>query len=171
MANAARTAMAGLTMVMILAAATETHAAGRVRAADPGLAALIIETAGRSATFRQMLEAIDASDGLVYVVRGRCGHGVRARLDFLVVAGPNRFLRITLDDRGTDAQAMVSLGHELRHVLEVLAEPAVISRATMYHFYHGMAMRRGKGFETSAAIAAGDTVREDLRKARLADGK
>ena len=68
--------------------------------------------------------------GLVYVERGGCGHGVRARLDFMVAAGPNRFLRVTLDDRGTDAQAMASLGHELRHALEVLAEPAVTSAAT-----------------------------------------
>jgi hypothetical protein len=157
MANAARTAMAGLAMVMVLAAATETHAAGRVGAADPGLAALIADTTGRSATLRQMIEAIDASDGLVYVVRG---------LDFLSVAGPYRYLLITLDDRGADAQAMASLGHELRHVLEVLAEPAVTSKATMYHFYHGMALRRGNGFETKAAILAGDMVREELRKAR-----
>jgi hypothetical protein len=96
---------------------------------------------------------------------------VRARLDFLVAAGPNRFLRITLDDRGTDAEAMASLGHELRHALEVLGEPAVTSAAAMYHFYHRMAMRRGGGFETAAAILAGDSVREELRKARLADGK
>ena len=166
MANAAPTVMAGLAMVIVLSAATEAHAAGRVRAEDPSLAALIAETAGRSTTFRQMIEALDASDGLVYVVRGRCGHGVRACLDFLVVAGSKRLLLVTLDDRGTDAQAMASLGHELRHVLEVLAEPTVINVATMYHFYHRIAMRRGSGFETSAAILAGDTVREELRKAR-----
>jgi hypothetical protein len=171
MANAARTAMAGLAMVMVLAAATETDAAGRVRAEDPGLAALIAEATGRSATLRQMIEVVDADDGLVYVERGRCGHGVRACLDFLTVAGLHRFLRITLDDRGTDEQAMGSLGHELRHVLEVLGDPAVISKATMHLFYQGMAMRRGHGFETAAAIRAGDTVREELRKARLAGGK
>jgi hypothetical protein len=113
-----------------------------------------------------MIEAIGANDGLVYVERGRCGHGVRARLDFLTAAGPTRFLRITLDDRSTDAQAMASLGHELRHVLEVLAEPAVTNGATMSSFYHRVAMRRGNGFETKAAIIAGDTVRGELRKAR-----
>ena len=171
MANAARTVVAGLTMVIALAAATETHAAGNVRAADPSLAALIAETAGRSATLRQMIEAIDAIDGFVYVERGRCGHGVRARLDFMVAAGPNRFLRVTLDDRSTAAQAMASLGHELRHALEVLAEPAVTSAAAMYNFYHRTAMRRGGGFETAAAIQAGDTVREELRKARVPGGK
>ena len=156
-------------MVVVLAAATETHAAERVRA-DPGLAALIAETAGRSATFRQMIEAIDASDGLVYVARGRCGHGVRACVNFLVVVGPNRLLRIILDDRSTDAQAMGSLGHELRHALEVLAEPAVTSAAAMHLFYHRIATRRDHGFETDAAIFSGDTVRAELRKARLAGG-
>ena len=167
MANAARK-VAELAMVMVLAAASETFAAepGRVRADDPSLAALIAETAGRSATFRQMLEALESKDGVVYVLRGRCGHGVRACLDFLVVAGPNRLLLITLDDRDTDAQAMGSLGHELRHVLEVLAEPTVTSAATMSVFYHRTAMRRGNEFETSAAILAGDRVREELRKAR-----
>jgi hypothetical protein len=171
MVNAARTAMAGLAMVMVLAAATETHAAGRVRVEDPGLAALIAETARRSATFRQMIEAIDASDGLVFVERGRCGHGVRACLSFLMtVAGPNRFLRIVLDDRNTDAEAMGSLGHELRHVLELLAEPTVTSAATMHLFYHGKAMRTGDGFETKAAIIAGDAVRAELRQAESTGG-
>jgi hypothetical protein len=169
MAYAARKAAElAMAMVMVLAATSETHAAGpgRVRADDPTLAALIAETAGRSATFQQMIEALESKDGVVYVVRGRCGHGVRACLDFLVVAGRNRLLLITLDDRDTDAQAMASLGHELRHVLEVLAEPAVTNAATMSSFYHRVARRRGNGFETEAAIIAGDTVREELRKTR-----
>ena len=166
MVNAARTVMAGLAMVMVLAAATETHASGRVRAADPGLAALILETARRSATFRQMIETIDASDGVVYVQRGRCRRGFRACLNFLVpVAGPRRILRVTLDDRGTDAQAMGSLGHELRHVLEVLAEPAVTSAASDAPLLPWDGNRTGDGFETKAAIVAGDTVRAELRKA------
>ena len=90
MVRAARAATAGLAVVMVLAAAMETHAAGRVRAANPGLAALIAETARRSATFRHMVEAIEASDGVVYVVRGRCRRGVRACLDFLVPVRGNR---------------------------------------------------------------------------------
>ena len=118
-----------------------------------------------------MIEVIDASDGLVFVERGRCGHGVRACLTFLMtVAGPTRFLRIVLDDRNTDAQAMGSLGHELRHVLEVLAEPAVTSAATMHFFYHRNARRTPHGFETDVAILAGDTVRAELRKAQSTGG-
>src|SRR5262245_30618593 len=70
-----------------------THA--RVRTDDPALSALIRQASDHSATFRRLVTEIQASDGIVHVVRGRCGHSVRAcLLLWMGAAGPNRMLLV-----------------------------------------------------------------------------
>ena len=63
---------------------------------------------------------------------------------------------------------MGSIGHELRHTVEVLGERRVRSSAAMYHFYAREGRRgttRGT-FETDAAIDAGQNVRAEVRKSQ-----
>ena len=138
MGNAARKAMAWLAMVVVLgiwvpsAAGSESATAPaatpvitRVRSADATVRVLIHETARRSPTFGQIIEAIERTNGLVYVSRGRCRLSVRACLiPTVVIAGSNRVLHIVIDDRKSDVDAMASLGHELRHAQEVLDDLA-----------------------------------------------
>src|SRR4030095_4417414 len=51
-------------------------------------------------------------------------------------AGPNRMLRVVVDSsRQADIETMASLGHELAHTLEVLAEPNVRTGAGMFDLY------------------------------------
>jgi hypothetical protein len=137
----------------------------RVRTGESELRVLIHETMRRSATFRQIVEAIERTNGIVYVARGRCRHGIRACLiQSVVIAGSNRLLRVVIDDRKSDVEVMASLGHELRHAQEVLEDSAVTSRAAMYSFYDRHASTRsGNRFETRAAIDAGDAVRTEVR--------
>jgi hypothetical protein len=72
----------------------------RVRSENPVLSAAIVEGAKRSTVFRRLIEAIDATDGLVYVLEGRCGQGVRACLHMsLELSGKNRLLRILVSLR------------------------------------------------------------------------
>ena len=139
----------------------------RVRAEDPALSTLIRQAIDQSTTFRNIVEAIRATDGIVYVVRGQCGHGVRACLFlWMAAAGPNRMLRIVVDgSRQADIETMASLGHELRHALEVLAEPSLRTGAGMFNFYRHSGAVQGV-FETEAAIAAGDAVYLELKRHR-----
>jgi hypothetical protein len=51
----------------------------RVRSTDSRITALIARAVEQSATFRSLLEKVDATDGIVYVEAGRCG-AVRACL-------------------------------------------------------------------------------------------
>ena len=63
----------------------------RVRSENPLLSAAIVQGAERSKTFRRLIEAIDSTDGLVYVLEGKCGQGLRACLPMsLELAGKNR---------------------------------------------------------------------------------
>jgi len=172
----------GVLVVFVLIAAGRVNAHGqapgtvstpgapgnaRVRAEDPALSALIRQAIDQSATFRSLVEAIQATDGIVYVVGGRCGHYIRAcLLLWMAAAGPNRLLRVVVDDRRqADVETMASLGHELRHALEVLTESNVTTGAGMFNFYRHSGAVKGV-FETEAAIAAGDAVYNELKRRR-----
>jgi hypothetical protein len=139
----------------------------RVRAEDPALSTLIRQAIDQSATFRGLVEAIQATDGIVYVIHGRCGHYVRAcLLLWMAGAGPNRMLRVVVDtSRQADIETMALIGHELKHALEVLAEPRVKTGAGMFHLY-GPGHKVQGVFETKAAIEAGDAVYNELRRRR-----
>ena len=185
MAKKTRNLAAGLAMVMAAAVpsahASQNEAAAsvtpilpvqvmpRVRSDSPAIAALMLEAAARSVTFRNLVDTINASDGIVFVSEGNCGHGVRACLVHTVtMAGPNRLLRVVVDTKKVDWDLMGSMGHELRHAVEVLSNPTVTSDSALVFFY-----RRGSGggvfgdrFETKAALRAGDRIREEARDPR-----
>ena len=142
----------------------------RVRSEDPTITALIAQASEWSATFQAFLDMIDRSDGIVYIERGRCRHGGAACMALTVkLAGPNRMLRIVIDQRKArcDLDLMASIGHELWHAIEVLREPSLRSYAHLYHFFSrdGRHTERAGSFgawETPGAIKAGLTVLEEL---------
>ena len=149
------------------AGAADARARGlaRVRSSNPSIAALMQQATERSETFRRMVETIDASDGIVYVEEGHCGQGVRACFTSVTAAGRNRILSVKVDTRNADRDLMGSIGHELRHAIEVLANPKVVDNESMLFFYAQIGSRRpGRVFETLAAVDAGKAVRDELRK-------
>lgn len=146
---------------------TTAHAAGsigeQVRSTDAVIRALIAEAASLSRTFRRLVETIEGTDGIVYVESGACGHGVRACLTMTVTpAGNYRILRILLDMRQKPRELMGSIGHELRHAIEVLENRALVDTATVYLFYAQGSRSDGQPFETRAAIDAGFAVRNEI---------
>ena len=91
-------------------AAAVDPTSARVRTEDPVLVTLPRDANDRSTTFRRLVEAITATDGVVYVVRGGCPRLLRACLAFwMVVAGPNRILRVIVDDLKVGSEAIVSI--------------------------------------------------------------
>ena len=69
------------------AQATNRTSLARVRSTSPALDALIARAAQQSHTFRGLIEAIYASDGIVYVEAGQCGDYVRSCLVGVSTAG------------------------------------------------------------------------------------
>ena len=146
---------------------TTAHPAGdvgaQVRSTDAVIAALIAEAASLSGTFRRLIETIEGTDGIVYVESGACGHGVRACLMMNVTpAGNYRILRILIDMRQKPREVMGSIGHELRHAIEVLENRALVDTATVYLFYAQGSSSNSQPFETHAAIEAGYAVRNEI---------
>jgi hypothetical protein len=148
----------------VLAGSSHDPRTSGVRSTSASITALIGQAAERSETFRRMVETINASDGIVYVEAGDCGHGVRACLTAVTEAGPNRVLRVVVDMRKKESDLMASIGHELRHTIEVLSSTRVRNNRQLYFFYAREGRVSNRAFETAAAIVAGEHVREEIRK-------
>jgi hypothetical protein len=135
-----------------------------VRSENVTIVGLITDATERSATLRREIEAINATDGLVYVQDGRCGRGVTACLMHSVkLAGPYRLLRVKVDLRRSALETMAAIGHELRHALEVLSDPRLRTSAAIYLFYRRQPSAESTTFETDAALQAGREVLAELR--------
>ena len=146
------------------AAVIAADAAGmpRVRSGHSYIRAMIEEAAQRSNTFRNLVKGIEATDGIVYVEQGACGHSVRACLSLEVTpAAGYRILRVIVDARQPDWEVMASIGHELQHALEVLGNVTLKTSAAVYLFYSRPG-GSGDSFETSEAIKAGNAVRNEV---------
>ena len=139
----------------------------RVRSSHASIVRVLKQASDRSKAFRSLVETINASDGTVYVQEGKCGHGVRACLVTVTMAGANRNLWVKVDTRVADGDLMGLIGHELQHTIEVLSDRTVTSGLAMYYFYlRKGALSKGLTFETDAALEAGEAVRTEVRKYR-----
>lgn len=141
-----------------------------IRTDSPVLETLIRDASEQSQTFRALVAAIEATDGIVYLRVGTCGRLRACLLHQISVAGPHRVLSILVDAQHYDLSLslMGAIGHELQHALEVLGDAQIRTDAALFAFYrlHGLTM---KGvIETRAAIAAGDAVRNEIRRSMAA---
>jgi hypothetical protein len=137
----------------------------RIRTNSPILKTLIRDGSERSQTFRALVAAIDATDGLVYLSVGTCGRLRACLLHRVTLAGEYRVLNILVNLQPLSTDPTPAIGHELQHVLEVLSDPTITTDEGIVAFYrfHG---RRIRGvLETDAAIRVGDAVRAELRRA------
>ena len=135
----------------------------RIRTDSPILRTLIRDASERSQTFRELVAAIDASDGIVYVRVGSCGRLRACLLHRVGLAGVYRVLTILVDLKRPDVTLMGAIGHELRHAVEVLSDPAIRSDAAVLAFYRRYGVRMRGVLETRVAIDTGDAVRDELR--------
>jgi len=137
-----------------------------IRTTNPEVSAVMQNAFDRSATFRKLVSIIDASDSYVYVQAGKCSHSVRACFVSVTASDTHRFMRVVVDASTADTELMGLIAHELKHATEVIAEPWIRSTDAKYHFYERTAMHAPGGtHETRAAIAAGEIVRSEARKA------
>jgi hypothetical protein len=138
-----------------------------VRSSSPSIASLIRQAGERSATFRRLVETINASQSYVYVDEGECrDRDERGCLVNVTVGGPYRFMFVHVPTHKADWDLMGSIGHELRHTIEVIDNPSVTSLRTLRSLYEWIGyqnFRNSNSYETAAAVAAGDAVRNEVR--------
>jgi hypothetical protein len=154
-------------LVCLLALLSVAPPGPRVRSSNPAIVALLAEAESRSATFRHLVRTIEGTDGIVYVEKGVCRRGVHACLSLSIASGGGfRFLRILIDGVGSAVELMATLGHELRHAIELLSEPSVKTTAAAYNYYAREAPTQRDAFETRAAITAGHAVEGEIKESR-----
>jgi hypothetical protein len=145
----------------------------RVRSTDAAIRSAIEEAAGRSATFRDLVAAIDHASGIVYVEPGYCSFGQLKGcvLPYVASAQGQRYLRIVVapDLRISHDQRLALIAHELQHAVEILDHPEVINTGTMELMFRRLGYPIGKGlagYETTAALSTGSRVLDELARQR-----
>jgi hypothetical protein len=161
-------------LLPILAHATMARAADqpneerRVRPAMPGGQQLLAEDMNRSATVRALVERLEGSDLVVYVqMRFFIPHSARGRLIFVSAAAGRRYVVVEVACGESWNTQLSTLGHELRHAVEIADAAWVHSPADMAAFYAGAGMQIDfeaghEAFETLAAQDAGRRVAREL---------
>jgi hypothetical protein len=163
--------MIGVAMAFMLGVCG--HGSGRdphVRLSDGYSRALLERGCGRSATFRELVGQIEASDLIVYVRSSSAERpGPIGRTVFLTAAAGRRYVVISLSRCLSTGQLVALLGHELQHALEIGAAPEVVDEATLRRLYEriGTGGRRLDGtwqFDTNAAVVTGRRVLKEISR-------
>jgi hypothetical protein len=138
----------------------------RLRPQSPRVARWVADGIAGSATFRDLVGRIEASDVFVYLeAQPALGPGVAACLTWMAATPQGRFVRASVrpDLRARDTLGMIA--HELQHVVEVIDHPDVRSERGLADLYarigHTIGAAGGR-WDTTAALRAGDRVRIEL---------
>lgn len=157
------------------AAAQTSLVVPRVRTENSHIATALEEARSRSATFRELLDTINRTDGLVYIEEGECPqHVPGCMIHAITIAGPSRVLHVKLDPRRsglnanpTDPELLGTLGHELQHVIEVLRQPELRRNIDLSNFYRREGTHSSeRAIETAGAVRIGIQIAEEVKRAQ-----
>ncbi len=124
----------------------------RVRAYDRYVAALMTEGYSRSRTFRELVQAVNQTDVIVYVVLAPSRWPTTAYLQFAGATPRERHLQVVLTLVGGRTWSIATLAHELQHALEVAGASEVRDRQSFLHLYERIGDRKENNrFDTLAA--------------------
>jgi hypothetical protein len=156
-----------ITLVTSPPVGADGPAHARLRIPDRRLLPVVEAGRQQSASFRALIERLEATDVVVYV---QCG-ALRPRLDgeltFISAVGGLRYVLVRIAWDLTLPRKIAILGHELQHALEVADNPDIVSARTLARAYErlGFTTQRGFGrvrFDTVAAIDTGVTIWREL---------
>jgi hypothetical protein len=138
----------------------------RVRSADRRIGQLLATGMDRSPTFAHLVRAVNASDVIVYIEPTRLlPKTLAGRLLLLPRAGEQRYLRIQVRVDLPGRELIALIAHELRHALEVAADPTVRDDHGMLALYQRIGRATAgtlHAFDTEEAQIAGRRVRQEL---------
>jgi hypothetical protein len=161
-------------MLAIIVAASMI-AGSHVRSSDPVIGAALKDSVHRSEVIRRLVEAIEASDVIVYLARGECPRPADACLMMGASAAGVRYVRINfrletgLGKKGGwhRDELSVMIAHELQHAAEVAQWPDVVDNTTLSAAYARLGLVLGESrVDTHAARHAGDDRRAELMRQR-----
>jgi hypothetical protein len=146
----------------------DAHAGSHIRTNDAKLANAIRVGLDQSATFRDLVNRIERTSGLVHIVSARCvtqtwearaclNHNIRVNAGF-------RFLRVHVHPSESGLMLLALIAHELQHAFEVLSDDMIGTPENVEWLYQRIGTKARSGIvETDAALRMQDIV---LREAR-----
>jgi hypothetical protein len=151
----------------LLAEAPAPTAVPHVRPLSVDARELVTSGLARSELIRNLIDHLDASDLVVYVDLSWFNADRTGQLTFVGSAGDVRYAMIQIACGHILPDQLATLGHELRHAVEVADAPAIVSRASFARHYARIGMDLGRvglsrRYETTAAVDAGRYVRREL---------
>jgi hypothetical protein len=154
-------------------ALAQDHAARapHIRSSVPELLDALANGLQQSPTLHDLVNRLDASDVVVYLVFDRsplppsAGH-----ISLMAAVEGCRYLRLSVNPRYTGWPRIAILGHELQHAVEIAKARSAIDQASVATLYRQIGFRTldDRGFDSLAAIAAGHQVRRELLERRRA---
>jgi hypothetical protein len=147
--------------------AAERNGGPRIRPQDPRITQVLKEGAARSATFKALVDRIEASNVIVYVaVNPSLRASLSGALTWMTQAGDFRYVRASISPEMTFDHMIASVAHELQHAVEVIEDETVIDERTLVALYRriGLPSRAAgpSGWDTEAAQRTGTQVRREL---------
>lgn len=146
----------------------------RLKPADAEMRRLLVDGHRRSEAFRALVDQIQRSKVVVIIQFRLCAHG-RFRSCVTNVDGDaqQRNVRVKLNTRVNDDRLIATLAHELRHVLEILADADATTAERTLALYRRIGegqCRAGlsEACETKAALETERQVLQELDRASRA---
>src|SRR6188474_2385729 len=144
--------------------ASERIGGARLRPQDTRVAQVLKEGAARSATFRALVNRIEASNVIVYIaVTPIMKSTLSGALTWMTRAGDFRYVRASISTDLAFDQMIASVAHELQHAVEVIEDESVIDERSLVTMYKkiGQPSRAAgpSGWETLQAQRTGTQVR------------
>jgi hypothetical protein len=151
----------------------ETWREARIRPQDPRMTELLRDGFARSATFRALVNRIEASNLFVYVsFNPLMKANLAGKLTWMTRAGKFRYVRATINAEQNLDQMIATLAHELHHAVEVLEDDSVSDQRSLQELYKRIGRPSHAGanaaWETVAAQETGIRVRRELLSAAAA---
>ena len=149
------------------ALAAERAGGPRLRPQDPRCIQVLKEGAARSATFRGLVNRIEASNLIVYIaVNPVLKRSLLGAMTWMTRAGDFRYVHASVRNELTLDQMIASVAHELQHAVEVIEDESVTDERSLVELYKRIGQPSGpaglSGWETLAAQRTGTQVRREL---------
>ena len=144
----------------------------RIRPETKEARALFDELIARSPTAQRLVDRLEESNVVVYVrYRWFPTEAINGHIGLASSDPRHRYLIVELACRRTRLQQLETLGHELRHAVEIAEAASVTNTAALSELYRRIGRYvSGSGaieaFETTAAAETGRRVRSELAGAQ-----
>jgi hypothetical protein len=163
-----------LALTVAPAAAERNPRDRHLRSTDPELVDLIADGVGASPTLQRLVERVEASDVIVYLMFDRSpSPSAAAHISLLTAVPGRRYLRISFDRRYAGAQRLALLGHELQHAVEIADAPSVADDEGVAALYKSIGFRsdrRRECYDSRLAIETGRQVQREILAAANSAG-